>query len=109
MGVRPPSNDIDDEPDVVEFGIAALDARLDDVDATFPASANDLKREYGDIEVPFDAAGNSMTFGEALEHVAGQEFDTQADLLDALHPVFERKRRAASNSILAQLRSLVPF
>lgn len=109
MGVRPPSNDIDDEPDVVEFGIAALDARLDDGDASFPATAAELDEKYGDLDVPFDAAGHSMTFGEALDETPSQQFDSRQELLDDLHPVFERERRATSNSLLAQLRSLVPF
>jgi hypothetical protein len=109
MGVRPPSNDIDDEPDIVEFGIAALDARLDEADVSFPATAEELADEHGDLTVPFDAAGHETTLREALQEADRREFDSQPDLLDALHPVFERKRQAASNSLLAQLRALVPF
>jgi len=109
MGVRPPSNDIDDEPDIVEFGIAALDARLDDADVSFPVTAEKLADEYGDVTVPFDAAGHEVTLREALQEVDGREFESHPELLDALHPVFERKRQAASNSLLAQLRALVPF
>lgn len=109
MGVRPPSNDIDDEPDIVEFGIAALDAKLEGTDVTFPATAEELADRHGDITVPFDAAGHEMTFREALRESDRTEFDSQPDLLDGLHPVFERKRRAASNSLLSQLRALVPF
>lgn len=109
MGVRPPSNDIDDEPDVVEFGIAALDARLDDADASFPATATDLDEQYGDLEIPFDAAGHTMTFGEALAETPTERFESRPALLDDLHPVFERKRQATSNSLLAQLRAILPF
>lgn len=109
MGVRPPSNDVDDEPDVVEFGIAALDARLEEANVTYPVSAAELDDEYGHREVPFDAAGHTVTIGEALREVDRESFDSQADLLNELHPVFERKRQAASNSLLAQLRALVPF
>jgi hypothetical protein len=109
MGVRPPSNDIDDEPDIVEFGIAALDARMDEVDASFPATAEELADRYGDMTIPFDAAGHEMTFREALREADRQEFESRPDLLDGLHPVFERKRQATSNSLLAQLRALVPF
>ncbi len=109
MGVRPPSNDVDDEPDVVEFGIAAMDARLEDAELRYPVSAAELAEEYGHTEVPFDAAGNSMTIGDALAEADRDRFDSQQDLLNALHPVFERKRQAASNSLIAQLRTLVPF
>jgi len=109
MGVRPPSNDIDDEPDIVEFGIAALDARMDDVDVSYPVTATELTERHGNMTVPFDAAGHETTLGEALRESDRREFESRPDLLDALHPVFERKRQAASNSLLAQLRALVPF
>jgi hypothetical protein len=109
MGVRPPSNDIEEEPDVVEFGIAALDARLADDDISFPVTRAELDAEYGDTEVPFDAAGHTMTVGDALDAADREEFDSMQDLLNGLHPVFERKREATSTSLLAQLRSLVPF
>lgn len=109
MGVRPPSNDIDDDPDVVEFGIAALDARIEDADVSFPVTATELDERYGHTEIPFDAAGNTMTFGEALRKADREEFDSQQDLLNGLHPVFERERQAAATSLLARLRALVPF
>jgi hypothetical protein len=109
MGVRPPSNDVDDEPDVIEFGIAALDARLESSDVEFPATAPELRAEFGNTQIPFDAAGNTMALGEALDAVEQDRFETEQDLLNAVHPVFERKRDAASTSLLAQLRALVPF
>ncbi|WP_436924280.1 hypothetical protein [Halosimplex amylolyticum] len=109
MGVRPPSNDVDEEPDVVEFGIAALDARVADADLDFPVSATELEAQFGDTAVPYDAAGNEMSFSEALAETDRESFDSEADLLNALHPVFERKRQAASTSLLKQLRGLVPF
>ncbi|WP_459194211.1 hypothetical protein [Halosimplex sp. J119] len=109
MGVRPPSNDVDDEPDVVEFGIAALDARLEGAEPEFPASANELESQFGTATVPYDAAGNEIAVSEALAETDRESFDSKADLLNALHPVFERKRQAASTSLLRQLRGLVPF
>jgi len=109
MGVRPPSNDVDDEPDVVEFGIAALDARLADAEVTFPATTEELRARLGDETVAYDAAGNEMAVTEALAETDRQSFDSEDDLLNALHPVFERKRQAASTSLVKQLRGLVPF
>ena len=108
MGVRPPAND-DDTPDVIEFGIAALDADLSDADVSYPTDVQTLERELGDVEVPYDATGNSMTLGEALAQTDRREFQHEQELLNALHPVFEAKRESARNSLLAQLRSLVPF
>lgn len=109
MGVRPPSNDVDDEPDVIEFGIAALDARLEKRNISYPVGVDELEAEYGQMDIPFDASGHSITLREALREVNQQEFESQQDLLNALHPVFERKREATSNSIISQLRALVPF
>ncbi len=109
MGVQPPSDDVDDGPDVVEFGIAALDAELESVDLEFPVAADDLAAAHGDLSIPVDAGGSEMTLREALELSDRRQFHSEQDLLNALHPVFEEKRAAVSNNILAQLRSLVPF
>mgnify|MGYP000442277293 CR=1 FL=1 len=109
MGVRPPSDDIDEEPDVVEFGIAALDARLTDAAVEFPATADELDDRLGDVEIPYDAAGHTVTFGDALAEAGRERFESGRDLLNALHPVFERKRQSASTGFLSQLRALVPF
>ena len=109
MGVQPPSNDVDEEPDVIEFGIAALDARLEELDLTFPTDADRLRREYGDLTVPVDAAGTEITLAEALDGTDHREFSSEQDLLNALHPIFEERREKTSRSLLAQLRALVPF
>lgn len=109
MGVQPPANDVDEAPDVIEFGIAALDARLEELDVSFPADADRLRQEYGSVTVPVDAAGSEITLSEALEGTDRRRFDSEQDLLNALHPVFEKRREKASRSVLARLRALVPF
>ncbi|MFB6297848.1 MAG: hypothetical protein ABEH56_04945 [Salinirussus sp.] len=109
MGVQPPSDDIDDGPDVVEFGIAALDARTEEMEVSFPIEARRLADRYGDETIPVDAGGNEISLGEAIRDADRREFQSEQDFLNALHPVFEEKRNATSRSILAQLRALVPF
>jgi hypothetical protein len=109
MGVQPPSDGIEEEPDVVEFGIAALDARVERLDIEFPVQARTLADRHGDVTIPIDAAGTEITLREAVEAAGPTEFDSEQDLLNALHPVFEAKRSAASRSLLARLRSLMPF
>ena len=109
MGVQPPSNDVDEEPEVVEFGIAALDARIEGFDVDFPVESEALVDRYGDVTVPVDAAGSEVSVREAVRASGRQRFDSEQDLLNALHPVFEEKRESASRSIVARLRSLVPF
>jgi len=107
MGVRPPSNGTGTEPETIEFGIAALDARLDERNVSFPVSAADLDAAHGDISVAVDASGTTITLSDALAACDRHSFDSQQELLNALHPVFEAKRE--SNSILDRLRALVPF
>jgi hypothetical protein len=109
MGVQPPTDDLDEGPDVVEFGIAALDAELPEDGLSFPTDARSLRREYGDLTVPVDVGGTEMRLADALADCDRTEFRTRQDLLNALHPVFEAQREAVSNSLIAQLRSLVPF
>jgi hypothetical protein len=109
MGVQPPSDEVAEEPDVVEFGIAALDAKLEDREISYPVSSEALARQHGDLQIPVDAAGHEVALEAALDQCSGREFDSEQDLLDALHPVFEAEREAVSRSLLAQLRSLVPF
>jgi hypothetical protein len=109
MGVQPPSDGVAEEPDVVEFGIAALDAALDERDVAFPIDADSLERAHGDLRVPVDAAGNDIRLATALERTDRTRFESEGDLLEALHPVFEAEREAVSNSFIAQLRGLFPF
>jgi hypothetical protein len=109
MGVQPPSNDIESEPDVVEFGIAALAATLESREVDYPVTADRLAREHGHLTVPVDASGHEIRLEQALEKTSTDEFDSEADLLDALHPVFESEREAVSRSVVAQLRGLLPF
>ena len=108
MGVRPPADD-DSEPDVIEFGIAALEPKLESADIDYPTDARSLRAKLGATEIPYDASGNTLQLQEALEQVEGASFDSKRDVLNALHPVFERKRERAGSGILSQLRALVPF
>ena len=109
MAARPPGGGDTKEPEAIEFGIAALDARIGELPITFPVEKETLVSEYGDISVPVDAAGTELRLDDALEEVPKHSFDTEQELLNTLHPVFERQREKASRSIIAQLRSLVPF
>lgn len=110
MGVQPPSDGIEEGPDVVEFGIAALDARLKERESvSYPVDRETLQEEYGHITVPINASGSEITLADALAEVDREQFESQRDLLNELHPVFETRRESASRSLLAQLRALVPF
>lgn len=108
MAVRPPQGD-DDEPEVVAFGIAALGARIDEAELTFPATTDEILSALDEPSVPYNAAGNSLALSEALDQVPRHEFERKTELLDALHPVFERHREQTSSSIVARLRGLLPF
>lgn len=108
MGVRPPADD-DDGPEVIEFGIAALEPTLEEADVDYPTDARSLRAKIGAVEVPYDASGNTLQLAEALDQVEGATFDSKREVLNALHPVFERKRERAGGGVLSQLRALVPF
>lgn len=109
MAARPPSNDIDDGPDITEFGIVALDAAVEDWEVSFPVSADKLRDEYGDERIAVDASGNEMALETALADCPQRRFEDKQALLNALHPIFETERERLSNSLLRQLRALLPF
>lgn len=108
MAARPPSNDTDDEPDIVEFGIAALDAHIEEREVSFPVAAADLATTHGDLRVAVGPAGRELTLREALARCDRERFKSRQELLNTLHPVFEAEREAGGG-ILGRLRSLVPI
>ena len=108
MGVRPPSNG-DSTPETIEFGIAAVDARLDTADLTFPASKADVESELGDEQIPYDVHGNTVELADILTDVDVEQFESSVELLNELHPHFETYRKQHSRSVVGQVRSLLPF
>lgn len=109
MAARPPSNDIDDGPDVTEFGIVALEATLEDWDVSFPLTVEDLTDKYGDERIPVNATGHEMSLEAALSECQEMRFEHRQALLNALHPVFETERQRVANSVLGHVRALLPF
>ncbi|EMA52525.1 MULTISPECIES: hypothetical protein [Halococcus] len=105
MAARPPQDDAE-EPDTLAFGIAALDDRLDRADLAFPADESEIVRALDDPDVPYDPSGRSMALSAALEQVTQDRFDSEDELLDALHPVFEERRQSGPSGLLERLRSL---
>lgn len=108
MAVRPPSGD-DSGPESVEFGIAALGARVEDAGVEFPVGSEELVSALGDPGVPVDAQGNTVRLSTVLAEVGRSEFESERELLDAAHPVFEAYRQKAGGSITGRLRALLPF
>lgn len=108
MGVRPPQKD-DDEPEAVTFGIAALDAHLEGTGVTYPADREELVDQLGDPEIPYDASGNAVRLSAALERAHFDTFETEQELLNTLHPVFESYRERGPNDLVGRIRHLLPF
>lgn len=106
MAARPPTNDGDDEPDVIAFGIATIDERLETTELSFPATAQEVTDALGD-EVPYGPSGRTMAIETAVEQTGKSSFEHRQELLDALHEVFEHKREQ-SGGVLSQLRALLP-
>lgn len=98
-----------DTPDTVEFGIAALASHLDDVELDYPINAGSVAEALGNPDVPVAANGRSVPLSRALDDADATEFDSERELLNALHPVFEAYRSDVSTGLLASVRDLLPF
>ncbi|RQG93062.1 hypothetical protein EA462_02315 [Natrarchaeobius halalkaliphilus] len=109
MGVRPPSSGDDEEPKSVEFGIAAVAARLKHADLSFPATKDDVAAELGHERIPYDVHGNDVPLGDILEEVETSEFKSRQVLLNELHGPFEVYRKENSGGVIQQMRSMLPF
>lgn len=109
MGVRPPPQSNDDAPEIIAFGIAALDEHLERAETDFPMTSGGALEALGDPSVPYDAAGNEMRLSDALAETGRSDFETRQEFLNALHPVFEAKRERANDGVVGRLRSLLPF
>lgn len=107
MAVRPPSGDAD-EPEAIEFGIAALNARIDEADVEFPATDEEILAALESTAIAYDASGHTIDLAEAFDHVATAEFESETELLDELYPVFEQ-RRGRATSFVDRVRGLLPF
>ena len=108
MGVRPPSGD-DEEPAVVEFGIAAVDAQLRSSTLSFPATRSEVSEALGEERVPYDASGNDVALETVLADLDDERFESRQELLNALHPHFEDYRERHGGGIVAAVRSVLPF
>lgn len=107
MARAPPPSDSD--PDLIEFGIPVVDDRLEETDLEFPATRSEVEAALGPIDIPYDAAGHTVTVSAALDHLEQDEYESKHELLDALHPVFEARRQRASAGLMATIRSVLPF
>jgi len=108
MAARPPADDDDEGPDVVEFGIPAVEGALETAELTYPVDAEGVVEATGDPDVPVDTAGRTLTLSTALDRCDERRFDSRRDLLNALHPVFEDARRSGASGVVGFVRSLVP-
>lgn len=110
MKARPPQNDgVDDDQEMIAFGIAALDSYLSDADVTFPMDKQTLRETLGYADVPYNATGNAIQLDTALDHTSSQRFENKQELLNELHPVFERYRQEEGNHLLDRIRSMFPW
>lgn len=107
----PPTQDngVDDDPETIAFGIAALDSHLTDAEVTFPTDKQTLRETAGHIDVPYNATGNTIQLATALDDTPKQRFENEQELLNELHPVFERRRQEGGNPLLDRIRSVIPL
>lgn len=105
----PQNNDIGEGPETVAFGIAALDSYLTEEEVSFPTDKQTLRATLGDVNVPYNATGNTMRLDTALDHTPKQRFENKHELLNELHPVFEERRQAGGNPFFDRIRSVFPL
>ena len=108
MAARPPGGGGPSEPDAIEFGIAVLDERIEEAGVSFPATGEEIVDALDDGAIPYDAKGRTVRLSEALEEVPQTRFENETAFLDALYPVFDRKRREGGG-LLNSLRDALPF
>ena len=108
MGVRPPTGG-SGERDAVEFGIAALAPTIEAAEFEFPADADEIVRSLNDPEVPVDASGRSIALSVALEETGKEQFESERELLNSVHPVLESHRELVSAGWLASIRRRLPL
>lgn len=108
MAARPPGGGGTSEPDAIEFGIAVLDARIEEAGVSFPATGDEIVAAVEDGDIPYDAKGRTIALSEALAQVPQTKFENETEFLDALYPVFDRRRRE-SGGFFATLRDALPF
>ncbi|USZ68055.1 hypothetical protein NGM10_15140 [Halorussus salilacus] len=110
MGVRPPqSNSGDDGPEVIEFGIAEVAAELDEADLSFPATGAEVVSTLSDPRIDYNAKGHAVALSEALSELDRDRFESEQELLNALHPVFERYRNSRSPGVIERVRAALPL
>ncbi|MFW6457785.1 MAG: hypothetical protein ACOCY6_00025 [Halodesulfurarchaeum sp.] len=105
MAVPPPTSGNDET--TVAFGIASVDGVLEEAAVDFPAEGEELIVMIGDREVPADPSGTTVTLATVIEATDQAHFESRQELLDALHPEFEKRRTAGG--LARHLRSLLPF
>ena len=108
MGVRPPAGGSNDR-EAIEFGIAALTPIVEEADLEFPADAERIVRALGDPDVPVDAKGRTIPLSVVLEETDRTRFESERDLLNELHPLFETRRENVSAGWLSSIRRQLPF
>ncbi|WP_418281309.1 hypothetical protein [Halorubrum sp. DTA98] len=108
MAARPPGGGGTSEPEAIEFGIATLDARLEDADVSFPATGEEIRRALDGQQIPYDAKGRSLGIDEVLERVPQDEFENETAFLNAVYPVFDDARQDGGG-FLDGLRDALPF
>lgn len=105
MAAPPPKND--QGTSAITFGIAAMDEHLEGAELDFPASRDDILSAIGNRPVPYDPQGDTMTLAAALEDTDQRKFASRRELLNALHPVFEAKRKQSGFG--GWLKAIFPF
>ncbi|MFW6436058.1 MAG: hypothetical protein ACOCYZ_00300 [Halococcoides sp.] len=104
MGIRPPQTDGIGNPDTVEFGIVAFDGLLSEADLTFPADREQVRATLAGRSVAIDPSGREVPVDDVLADLDDRTYESDSELKNALHPIFERYRQE-SVGLFARVRT----
>ncbi|AWB27633.1 hypothetical protein [Halococcoides cellulosivorans] len=104
MGIRPPQSDGVGDPDTVEFGIVAFDGLLSEADLTFPTDRDQVRATLAGRSIAVDPAGREVPVDDVLADLDDRTYESEGDLKNALHPIFEQRREEGVD-LLARVRS----
>lgn len=110
MGARPPQSN-SEKTDSIEFGIAELAAELDRAEISFPATADEIVRATENPRIDYDATGHAVALADVFEGTETERnrFESQRQVLNELHPVFEEYRTTRSPSLVERVRTMFRF
>jgi len=108
MGVRTPRWE-DDDHDVGEFGIVALDSAWKKRSSPIPLRVRNSSTRSATRRFQSTPHGHIIALSTAIDRAGSDAFESEPALPNKLHPVFKAQRVETSIGVLGSLRAMLPF